>query len=605
MVVRADLWLHGNFRSFLFWTALPVIYENTSPVIRISVNIGFKALEGQFPLIKYVEIVQTDMFDDPGASALAPIDSLGSSTDSEAAWRLMSQWITKCVKNHVDYGIRNHEAKSWYPTRLLDLGEPESRSAPRLIHTASDMPSGPYLTLSHCWGKGSHICAVQDNLKSLSLGVHGLPRTFEHAVAATRKLGYRYLWIDSLCIVQDDHQDWAYGSALMHQVYTNAACNLAAAASEDSSGGLFFDRRGLHGQCVAQYARHGQVYSYLDQRLFDRDICYAPLQQRAWVHQEWLMAKRTIHFARNQVFWECDHLCACEVFPHGLPKYIEYEGKKTFAETLNKLTSLKKSIVALEAAESQLPFNIRQQLLWIDFVCNYAGRELTNLSWWATYSEGSRLPYRAPSWSWASLERGITWHTHFRRFTPGMKILEASTTCQGSDPTGIVSGGYLVVKGNLSRVNIIDDELDTTFDDQRPIHEPSPTEPDPACLPKSGLSPLGSELLDEMPRVAFRGFDTSDAESGQYYILTLLKDFEVDYKYSEEPKIKEFLDIYLVLRPLAERNGSFERCGLVHEFYTEINRHQRVLMPRVLAHNQDIPCEEYMGPEEGYKIRIV
>ena len=97
-------------------------------------------------------------------------------------------------------------------------------------------------------------------------------------MTATRNLGYRYLWIDSLCIVQDDQEDWDREATLMYNVYTNAECNLAAAASRDSSGGLFFKRTGLHGQCVAQNVRGDVIDCFADDELFQREIKQSPLQ---------------------------------------------------------------------------------------------------------------------------------------------------------------------------------------------------------------------------------------------------------------------------------------------------------------------------------------
>jgi hypothetical protein len=102
---------------------------------------------------------------------------------------------------------------------------------------------------------------------------------FEDAIAATRRLGYRYLWIDSLYIVQDNQKDWDREAALIHKVYTWAECNLAAAASEDSSGGLFRKRDGLHGQCVVKSEQGNAVEHFADHELFWRDIMTAPLQK--------------------------------------------------------------------------------------------------------------------------------------------------------------------------------------------------------------------------------------------------------------------------------------------------------------------------------------
>ncbi|KAH7195362.1 heterokaryon incompatibility protein-domain-containing protein [Fusarium oxysporum] len=365
----------------------------------------------------------------------------------------MRHWISQCQQKHIDRGLRPYAVVPWYPTRLQDLGDPKSISVPRLIETATNLPKGPYLTVSHCWGKSKHICATTNNLQSLYTGVHSLPRTFQDAATATRNLGYRYLWIDSVCIVQDDEEDWAREAALMYKVYTTAECNLAAAASRGSSGGLFFKRTGLHGQCVAQNVRGDVIDCFADDELFQREIKHSPLQQerdssicRAWVHQEWLMSKRTIHFARNQVFWGCDHLCACEVFPDGLPDCIRYDGKKNFAEDLGNATCLKSRDINADTSR-------------ISLITNYTSRELTKssdrlpalsgiakwlqphlgnpgylaglwnnsdlyrqLAWFSCTTENPRPQYRAPSWSWASIDGCILWMDLHAILTPQSEI---------------------------------------------------------------------------------------------------------------------------------------------------------------------------------------
>jgi len=68
-----------------------------------------------------------------------------------------------------------------------------------------------------------------------------LPETFRDAVQVTRELGIRYLWIDSLCIIQDKHdcRDWYHEANLMDKVYLHSYCNISAADANDSTGGLF------------------------------------------------------------------------------------------------------------------------------------------------------------------------------------------------------------------------------------------------------------------------------------------------------------------------------------------------------------------------------
>ncbi|EXK30603.1 hypothetical protein FOMG_13387 [Fusarium oxysporum f. sp. melonis 26406] len=387
-------------------------------------------------------------------------------------------------------------------------------------------------------------------------------------MTATRNLGFRYLWIDSVCIVQDDEEDWAREATLMYKVYANAECNLAAAASRDSSGGLFFKRTGLHGQCVAQ--------------------------NHAWVHQEWLMSKRTVQFARNQVFWECDYLCACEVFPDGLPYCIRYDGKKNLAEDLGNATCLMRRDI--NADTSRVGPDLIQ--LWSGLITNYTGGELTKssdwlpalsgiakwlqphlgnpgylaglwnnsdlhrqLAWFSCTTTNPRPQYRDAGWSWALIDGRILWINPPRIFTPQSEIIDISTTRGGSDPTGPVIGGHILIKGSLGRVQVID-------------HKAGPI----LCREDEIKETYGGP-------VTFRGFDVSGLQFGLYYVLLLgTCTTDPDKIHSSLLEDDYLLATYLVLRPVIGQHGTFERCGLVSECYTEDDETMNIEHSRAEGH---------------------
>lgn len=148
------------------------------------------------------------------------------------------------------------EAEAWFPKRLISFADCDENV--KLIDTGITAPAGPYVTLSHCWGDTGDILrttelTLPDFMREIPAEL--LPKTFTHAITAARKLGVRYIWIDSLCIIQANadgspslvHQeDWAMQSALMHKIYGRALCNLAATASSNCQEGLFRDRPELH-----------------------------------------------------------------------------------------------------------------------------------------------------------------------------------------------------------------------------------------------------------------------------------------------------------------------------------------------------------------------
>lgn len=126
------------------------------------------------------------------------------------------------------------------PTRVLDVG----KETVRLVEPRAQAMNSPYLTLSHCWGQTEVIKLTTATISSMQAGIPilELPMLYQDAVTACKQLEIPYLWIDSLCIIQDQELDWTREIAAMGAVYSNALCNIEASHSTDSSGRLFFSR---------------------------------------------------------------------------------------------------------------------------------------------------------------------------------------------------------------------------------------------------------------------------------------------------------------------------------------------------------------------------
>lgn len=176
---------------------------------------------------------------------------------------------------------------------------------------------------------------------SIAINMDELPKTFQQAIEFVRAAGYRYLWIDSLCIIQDSADDWGYEAALMGQVYKNAVCNIAATAASNGSVGCFFERSpALVQEClltmtVLEYAEPNdlsaettdfersrrrwfspdddwisvpKLYSLVPEYMVNHTIQDTPLGGRAWVMQERYLSPRILHCGRHQIFWECSEM---------------------------------------------------------------------------------------------------------------------------------------------------------------------------------------------------------------------------------------------------------------------------------------------------------
>jgi len=126
------------------------------------------------------------------------------------------------------------------PTRLLDLGD--TNNSIRLIETtAGNLTATAYICLSHCWGNEVPLRTTTQTLPShlLSIPWERIPRTFKDAICYARLLRFRYIWIDSLWIVQDDPKDWATESAQMGRIYSQSALTIGAVSAPNASAGMF------------------------------------------------------------------------------------------------------------------------------------------------------------------------------------------------------------------------------------------------------------------------------------------------------------------------------------------------------------------------------
>lgn len=272
--------------------------------------------------------------------------TLPSNTGSLETWSTVHSWIKTCSQSHDCIAQVNTK---WYPTRLV---ESMSNETFRIIHSDSiSRPAQGYMTLSHRWGSSNFIKLTTDNLSNLSRPspVSILPKTFREALVVAQRLNIRYVWIDSLCIIQsgDNGADWQREATDMANVYTNSLCNISADYGNNESEGLFFERTPpfkpacmVYLKCNVPKARDDDVCVYENSpellNLRNGGLCHimcpdgwtenvleSPLNRRGWVMQERLLAPRVLHFLAGQVSWECGETLAwekagCGVGPDGL-----------------------------------------------------------------------------------------------------------------------------------------------------------------------------------------------------------------------------------------------------------------------------------------------
>jgi hypothetical protein len=256
----------------------------------------------------------------------------------EHAAHFARQWLHRCQEQHEacrKSQILTHS--STLPTRVLDVG---LLDAPydKITLVEQGGLTADYLALSYCWGRDQNFVTTTENIRDRFAGIsfEELPKTFQDAVEITRHMGVRYLWIDALCIIQDDNEDWDREAANMDCIYEGSLLTLSATCSGGVNQGFLRARRSspnfpiqksklanpVHGVYATSWTMPTglKVPVSVRQRLSHSVIVSEtadakdhPLLARGWVFQERLLATRTLHFLSQELLWECrcQYWCEC------------------------------------------------------------------------------------------------------------------------------------------------------------------------------------------------------------------------------------------------------------------------------------------------------
>ena len=221
---------------------------------------------------------------------------------------LVQRWLNECDAHKV---CTPHNDTPM-PTRVLALVGDDTQPSIRLIKTKGRQ--GRYLALSHCWGEaGKHpLRTTSENYQEHQSGIpfSNLPKTFQDTVEFAQGIGIRYLWIDSLCIIQGDSRDWHSEAAKMGDVYWNATLVVAASGAKDSSDGLFISDRQPPTVLQLPYISAGEckgTFNMMKLPEFSQSHPSAgPLERRAWTLQERYLARRLVAFMPACISWMCN-----------------------------------------------------------------------------------------------------------------------------------------------------------------------------------------------------------------------------------------------------------------------------------------------------------
>jgi hypothetical protein len=270
-------------------------------------------------------------------------------------------WFQECIADHRACDQRIEE----WPRRVLDLADEPIRLVTSASLSQTETQQTGYACLSYAWGTSANLKTLKENLEAHMRGidVSTLPRTLSDAVYVCKAMGIRYLWIDALCIIQDDTQDWMDQIPKMSSIYQGAELVISAQSATNVHEGFLsltaaknapFKRVELPFKMPDGTTRttklsiredqHGGYFNipaHHSHRPVDDNDTLVPLTTRAWVFQESFLARRILYATPSELAWQCSTCFRCECRPtqqQGLisraVEYGEYDDLKTLGQIL-------------------------------------------------------------------------------------------------------------------------------------------------------------------------------------------------------------------------------------------------------------------------------
>ena len=408
------------------------------------------------------------------------------STDSTEHLKLATSWLDECSKKHIQ--CRPPEAQA-LPSRLLFVGDGDA--CIHLTETPTCDQNIRYCALTHCWGGALDILKLEHhNYHQLHhrIILQDLPKTFQDAAKITRGVGVAYLWIDSLCIIQDSQIDWDREASKMGAIYEQAALTIVASNARNAHEGCFTVSNPL-------VSKHCRLAANEKQTIWVGGSSVAPLTEphvysRAWVQQERLLSHRKIFFENSRIRWHCkagtadqynplgvinqrkggdSTISGAEIFGTNALSYIDTVKRQECSRDLESLMQLRDNdfdaLMQLNpgpALEGKMLWQFHST--WNTLVTNYSRRKLTRaedrliafsglvsrvqrqtgLTYFAGLWKETLLldlcwervdfkltrrssTYCAPSWSWASLNCEISAEHRIYHFAAYMASFEIAS----------------------------------------------------------------------------------------------------------------------------------------------------------------------------------
>lgn len=338
----------------------------------------------------------------------------------ESSLLQINTWLSDCHDNHPDCFY----LETSLPTRVLDVDRSDKS---RVFLVEPQYAIDRYISLSYCWGDAQFFKLTKENFSSCKEGIliDNLPVCFQHAIKIARGLRIKYIWIDALCIIQDDIKDWKIQAAKMARIYQNAFLVIAMSKASRPDQDCLGEVAGVNVDSV-----HARIFHHMAPWVERLGNPFFPLTRRGWAYQERFLAQRLVHFGPHEPIWECSSSTYCEC------------GRQDQGEAATRGAGWEKLIFQAMRRKLVLEPNATvddSDYLWRDIVQRYSSLELTfhddklpalsgivdALSWmgikptaylaglwcgslvqdllWKTVYADSLKSTKSPSWSWAAI----------------------------------------------------------------------------------------------------------------------------------------------------------------------------------------------------------
>ncbi|KAH7413481.1 heterokaryon incompatibility protein-domain-containing protein, partial [Cadophora sp. MPI-SDFR-AT-0126] len=432
------------------------------------------------------------------ASQFVQLRPMMTDVSSETAFCHARHWVDVCQTQHKKCP---GSKLPLLPARVIKVGDNKLGDNFQL-HISRTNERGDYAALSYCWGGSQSVTLTTSSIESClggQLAASSLPQTIQDAIFTTQRLGFKYLWVDALCIIQDCPNDKAREISRMGGIYKNATVTIAAANAGAASEG-FLGPRPLIPSCELPFFRPPSpvLNASKSKRYTSGDVKGPgkvriaaaitssdgddPLYQRAWTMQERLLSPRMLLFGRTELTWQCQQKSTQSIghtfyrrktgskrLPVGIFIYKK-QGRRE--KRLQVQAELWASIVEdysrrnLSFREDRLPAlaGIAEELqtvwndtyiagLWKKCLISHMGWKRAGRIKPSSNTSINTREYLAPSWSWVSFNGPVTFDVVKVEDDLGAsiegtaKVVDYRVTPVTSDaPLGRLENGYVTIE---------------------------------------------------------------------------------------------------------------------------------------------------------------